>query len=91
MALVLLGVLPVLIALGTTIVPRQCGANTLLFPRAAALSCWTWLIGAGMTVVGFLVSALRATFHRYQYLTCFTVYLTCFGVVFMESNGPAQA
>ncbi len=54
-ALVLLGVLPVLIALGTTIVPRQCGANTLLFPRAAALSCWTWLIGAGMTVVGFLV------------------------------------
>ena len=54
-ALVLLGVLPVLIALGTTIVPRQCGANTLLFPRAAALSCWTWLIGACMTVVGFLV------------------------------------
>ena len=28
-ALVLLGVLPMLIALGTTIVPRQCGANTL--------------------------------------------------------------
>jgi len=54
-ALVLLGVLPMLIALGTTIVPRQCGANTLLFPRSAALACWTWLIGAGMTVVGFLV------------------------------------
>ena len=54
-ALVLLGVLPILVALGTTIVPRQCGANTLLFPRAAALSCWTWLIGACMTVVGFLV------------------------------------
>ncbi|MEO2155596.1 MAG: cbb3-type cytochrome c oxidase subunit I, partial [Acidimicrobiales bacterium] len=54
-ALVLLGVLPILVALGTTIVPKQCGANTLLFPRAAAFACWTWLIGAGMTVVGFLV------------------------------------
>jgi len=36
-ALVLLGVLPALMTLATTVVPRQCGANTLVFPRAAAL------------------------------------------------------
>jgi cytochrome c oxidase subunit 1 len=53
-ALVLLGVLPALMALSTTVVPRQCGGS-LVFPRAAALACWTWLIGAGMTIVGFLV------------------------------------
>lgn len=52
-ALVLLGVLPGLLALATTVVPRQCGGS-LIFPRAAALGCWTWLIGAGMAVVGFL-------------------------------------
>ena len=52
-ALVLLGVLPGLMALATTIVPRQCGGS-LVFPRAAALGCWIWLIGAGMTLVGFL-------------------------------------
>jgi heme/copper-type cytochrome/quinol oxidase subunit 1 len=53
-ALVLLGVLPALMTLATTVVPRQCGANTLVFPRAAALACWTWLVGAVLTVVGFL-------------------------------------
>lgn len=53
-ALVLLGVLPAFMALATTVVPRQCGGS-LIFPRAAALSCWTWLIGAGMVVAGFLV------------------------------------
>ena len=52
-ALVLLGVLPALMGLATTVVPRQCGGS-LLFPRAAALACWTWLIGAGMTIAGFL-------------------------------------
>ena len=53
-ALVLLGVLPALMGLATTVVPRQCGGS-LLFPRAAALACWTWLIGAVITVAGFLV------------------------------------
>ncbi|MEC8999386.1 MAG: cbb3-type cytochrome c oxidase subunit I [Actinomycetota bacterium] len=53
-AFVLLGVLPALMALATTVVPRQCGGS-LVFPRAAALACWTWVVGAGMTIVGFLV------------------------------------
>ncbi len=53
-AFVLLGVLPALMALATTVVPRQCGGS-LVFPRAAAMACWTWLVGAGMTVAGFLV------------------------------------
>ena len=53
-ALVLLGVLPALMTLATTVVPRQCGANTLIFPRAAALACWTWLVGAMLTIVGYL-------------------------------------
>ena len=39
-AFVLLGVLPALMALATTVVPRQCGGLPI-FPRAAAMACWT--------------------------------------------------
>lgn len=46
------GVLPLVLGLAFSIVPRQLGASTLLFPRAAAMSLWGWLFGA----VLFLVS-----------------------------------
>ncbi len=52
--LVLLGLLPVLVGLGTAVVPLQVGASSIVFPRAAALGYWVWALGAVVTVVGFL-------------------------------------
>lgn len=49
-ALVFLGVLPALVGLAMVIVPLQVGSPSIAFPRAAALSLWTWLVSAGMFV-----------------------------------------
>lgn len=43
-ALVFLGVIPLLLGLATTIVPLQVGSPTIAFPRAAALAMWSWLV-----------------------------------------------
>ncbi len=55
LGLVLLFALPALIGLAMTIVPLQVGASTLAFPRAAALSMWGWIMGAGLWIAGLLV------------------------------------
>jgi hypothetical protein len=52
--LVLLAVVPLLLGLATAVTPLQVGASSIVFPRAAALAFWTWLVGAVVTVVGFL-------------------------------------
>ncbi|MEE2768071.1 MAG: cbb3-type cytochrome c oxidase subunit I [Actinomycetota bacterium] len=52
--LVLLALVPLLIGLATAVIPLQVGASSIVFPRAAALALWTWLIGAAVTAVGFL-------------------------------------
>lgn len=49
-ALVFLGVLPALIGLAIVIVPLQVGSPSIAFPRAAALSLWTWLVSGGIFV-----------------------------------------
>ena len=51
--LVFLGVLPLLLGLAIAIVPLQVGAYRIAFPRAAALSFWGWLIGAGLMVAAY--------------------------------------
>ena len=43
-ALVFLGVVPLLLGLATIIVPLQIGSPTIAFPRAAALAMWSWLV-----------------------------------------------
>jgi len=52
---VLLAVVPVIVGLATAVVPLQVGATSIVFPRAAALGFWTWLLGAVLTVTGFLI------------------------------------
>ena len=52
--LVLLAVVPMMLGLATAVTPLQVGASSITFPRAAALAFWTWLIGAVITVVGFM-------------------------------------
>jgi len=53
-AMVLMGVMPLLLGLAIFIVPRQVASPAIAFPRAAALSLWTWLIGGAL----FITSAV---------------------------------
>jgi heme/copper-type cytochrome/quinol oxidase subunit 1 len=53
--LVLLFAIPALLGLAMVVVPLQVGASTLAFGRAAAMSFWGWLLGAGLWVAGYLV------------------------------------
>jgi cytochrome c oxidase subunit 1 len=48
--------LPMLIGLGTIVVPRQLGAHTIAFPRAAAAAYWTYLIGGSIVVISYLIN-----------------------------------
>ena len=53
-SIVLLAVVPMIIGLAMCIVPLQIGANSIVFPRAAAFGFWVWFLGSGITVFGFL-------------------------------------
>src|SRR5947209_8602798 len=53
---VFLFALPILIGLGTIVVPRQLGAHTIAFPRAAAAAFWGYLVGGGLLVVSYLIN-----------------------------------
>jgi len=53
--LLFLFALPALLGLAIAVVPLQVGAATLATPRAAALSFWGWLLGAGLWIAGYLV------------------------------------
>ena len=53
-SIVLLVVVPMIIGLAMCVVPRQIGANSIIFPRAAAFGFWVWFLGSGITVFGFL-------------------------------------
>lgn len=43
--------LPLMLGLAIIVVPKQIGSPTLSFPRAAALSFWTWMLTAVIFVV----------------------------------------
>ena len=53
LALIFLFALPLFLGLAFYLVPLQVGASTIAFPRAAALSFWTWLLGAIVLVVAY--------------------------------------
>jgi cytochrome c oxidase subunit I len=53
--LVFLVAMPLLIGLATCITPLQVGANTVAFPRAAALAFWGWLVGSGLLVAAYAI------------------------------------
>src|SRR5882724_10514883 len=53
---VFLFALPILIGLGTIVVPRQLGAHTVAFPRAAAAAFWTYLVGGALVIVSYLIN-----------------------------------
>jgi heme/copper-type cytochrome/quinol oxidase subunit 1 len=53
--LVFLVAIPLVVGLATCVVPLQIGANTVAFPRAAALAFWGWLLGAGLLVAAYAI------------------------------------
>ncbi|MEE9417791.1 MAG: cbb3-type cytochrome c oxidase subunit I [Acidimicrobiales bacterium] len=53
--LAVLVVMPLLVGLGTVVVPLQVGATSIAFPRASAAGFWTWLVGAGAYIGSFIV------------------------------------
>ena len=54
-ALLFLGVVPVLLGIAMAVVPLQLGSPAISFPRAAALSFWTWLVSAGIFAVSIAI------------------------------------
>jgi cytochrome o ubiquinol oxidase subunit 1 len=55
-AIVFLFLLPLIVGIALVVVPLQVGSPSVAFPRAAAASFWTWLIGSAMFVVAYLVN-----------------------------------
>src|SRR3954462_11220414 len=53
---VFLFALPILIGIGTIVVPRQMGSHTIAFPRAAALAFWGYLVSGSIVVVSYLIN-----------------------------------
>ena len=53
-ALLLLGIVPLLLGLAIAVVPAQVGSAAIAFPRAAAASLWSWL---GASII-FIVSVV---------------------------------
>ncbi len=48
---VLLVAVPLFIGLATYVTPLQVGANTIAFPRAAAMALWTWILSSGLFII----------------------------------------
>lgn len=46
---------PLVIGVAMVVVPLQVGARTVAFPRAAAASYWSWLVGALLLVASYLM------------------------------------
>ncbi len=52
----LLAIAPALLGLAMVLVPLQVGARSIAFPRAAAASYWTFLMGAGLTITAYAIN-----------------------------------
>lgn len=50
------GLMPVLIGIGTFIVPLQVGSSSIAFPRGAAAAFWTWLLGVVVLVLAYVMN-----------------------------------
>lgn len=55
-AMVFLFLMAVSLGLAIAIVPLQVGSRTVAFPRAAAASFWTWLLGSGVLITTYALN-----------------------------------
>lgn len=56
LALLLCGAMPLILGLAIHLVPMQVGSPAIAFPRAAAASLWTWLLGTVLFSVAMTVN-----------------------------------
>lgn len=63
--MVFLVVAPLLLGLAIAVVPLQVGARSIAFPRAAALSYWTWLVGGGLMIGAYAMNGGPGGGDRY--------------------------
>lgn len=50
------GVVPIIVGLLIAVVPLQVGATTLAFPRGAAASYWTWMVGTSVALLSVILN-----------------------------------
>lgn len=54
--LLLGAIVPILVGIGTFVVPLQVGAPAIAFARGASGAFWTWLLGTGLVIVAYLLN-----------------------------------
>lgn len=50
------GIIPVLIGIGTYVVPLQVGSSSIAFPRGAAAAFWIWLLATIILVISYIMN-----------------------------------
>ena len=56
LGMVLLGAMPALLGVAIYVVPLQIGASSIAFPRLAASSLWTWLVGSALVIASYIIN-----------------------------------
>ena len=89
--LILCGLVPLFLGLATAIVPRQLGASSVAFPRAAAAAFWTWLVGAVAHIVATFsyggLGSVQAGAAREQSVELTVLSLGLIGVGLLVGSG----
>ena len=68
------GLLPVLIGIGTYVVPLQVGSSSIAFPRGAAAAFWTWELATIILVISYIMNGGPAG-GRVDYVVLWTLAL----------------
>lgn len=68
------GLMPLLIGIGTYVVPLQVGASSMAFPRGAAAAFWTWFLGVVVLVLAYIMNGGPAG-GRVDYVVLWTLAL----------------
>ena len=55
----LLFLAPLWVGLATAVIPGQIGAGNLAFPRLQSFALWTYVVGGGVVVAGYIVGSPR--------------------------------
>lgn len=68
------GLVPILVGLGTYVVPLQVGSSSIAFPRGAAAAFWIWLLATGILVITYVMNGGPAG-GRVDYVVLWTLTL----------------
>lgn len=68
------GIMPVLIGIGTYVVPLQVGSSSIAFPRAAAAAFWIWELASIILIISYVMNGGPAG-GRVDYVVLWTLAL----------------